>query len=159
MKEASFHIQVWLRWPRREVFAFFADAHNLQALTPPWLTFEILTPTPITLRTGAVIDYRLRAHGFSIRWRSEITVWDPPHQFADVQLRGPYALWHHTHSFEERNGGTLCHDDVRYWPRGGRLVDWLFVRRDLERIFRYRERRLREIFEPAAPDFVKDAKP
>jgi ligand-binding SRPBCC domain-containing protein len=152
VKECRFHAQVWLPRPRHEVFAFFADARNLQALTPAWLNFEVLTPAPITLRAGTIIDYHLRVHGVPIRWRSEITLWDPPRQFADMQLRGPYALWQHTHIFDEQDGGTLCRDEVRYWPRGGRLANWLFVRRDVERIFRYREQRLSEIFKAAAPN-------
>ena len=149
LRPASLHTQLWLPRPRPEIFAFFADAQNLQAITPPWLKFEILTPTPLKLGPGTLIDYRIRVHGVPLRWRSEITVWDPPRQFADVQVRGPYAVWQHTHFFEEQNGGTLCRDDVCYWPRGGWLANALFVRRDVQRIFRYREQRLQEIFKPA----------
>ena len=145
MKEFTFHTELWLPRPRDEVFAFFADAHNLQAITPPWVKFEVLTPKPIEMKTGALIDYRIRVHGLPIRWRTEITEWNPPDHFVDVQLRGPYTLWHHTHTFEERDGGTLCIDDVRYRPRGGALMNWLFVRRDVERIFDYRQQRLHEI--------------
>jgi ligand-binding SRPBCC domain-containing protein len=146
MKEFTLQTELWLPRPRDEVFSFFAEAWNLQAITPPWLNFEVLTPAPIELRAGTLLDYRLRVHGFPVRWRTEIAEWDPPRQFVDVQLRGPYTLWHHTHTFEERAGGTLCRDQVRYRPRGGTLIAWLFVRRDVERIFRYRELRLREIF-------------
>jgi len=96
------------------VFPFFAEARNLETLTPPWLKFEVLTPAPIVMRPGTLIDYRIRVHGLPIRWRTEITAWDPPHRFVDVQLHGPYTLWHHTHTFEERDGGTLCLDHVRY---------------------------------------------
>ena len=128
------------------MFSFFADARNLEALTPPWLKFEVLTPAPIEMRPGALIDYRIRVHGLPIRWRTEITEWSPPHRFVDVQLSGPYTLWHHTHTFEERDGGTLCRDDVRYRPRGGAMMNWLFVRRDVERIFATRRERLEEIF-------------
>ena len=144
MQEFTFHAELWLPRPREEVFAFFADAHNLQAITPPWLKFDVLTPAPIPMRPGTLIDYRIRVHGIPIRWRTEITEWNPPHSFVDVQLRGPYTLWHHTHTFEEREGGTLCIDDVRYRPRGGALMNWLFVRRDVERIFAYRQEALRE---------------
>jgi ligand-binding SRPBCC domain-containing protein len=94
---------------------------------------------------GTLIDYRIKVHGLPVRWRTEIAEWDPPRRFVDVQLSGPYRLWHHTHSFEETPRGTLCRDSVRYWPRGGRLVDRLFVRRDVARIFEYRTRRLKEI--------------
>ncbi|MEP6467682.1 MAG: SRPBCC family protein [Parafilimonas sp.] len=145
MKEFTRHAEQWLPRPRAEVFTFFAEARNLEALTPPWLKFEVLTPVPIEMKSGALIDYRIRVHGVSIRWRTEITEWNPPHHFVDVQLRGPYALWHHRHSFHERHGGTLCLDEVRYRPRGGALMNWLFVRRDVERIFKFRADRLEEI--------------
>jgi ligand-binding SRPBCC domain-containing protein len=146
MKEYNFSADLWLPRPRDEVFAFFADARNLEALTPPWLNFVILTPSPIAMKIGTLIDYRIRVHGLPISWRTEIVGWNPPHQFVDVQLRGPYKLWHHTHVFEEHNGGTRCLDHVRYRPRGGALVNWLFVRRDVEQIFSYRQERLRELF-------------
>ncbi len=146
MKEFTLQSEIWLPRPCTAVFAFFADARNLEALTPPWLRFEVITPSPVDLRAGALIDYRLRVHGFPLRWRTEIAEWNPPHQFVDVQLRGPYTLWHHTHTFEERDGGTLCGDAVRYRPLGGTLVNWLFVRGDVERIFQYRQERLRELF-------------
>ena len=146
MKEFSFEAETYLARARSEVFPFFAEARNLQTLTPPWLKFEVLTPSPIILRPGALIDYRITVHGLPIRWRTEITEWDPPHRFVDVQLSGPYTLWHHTHTFEERNGGTVCADRVRYRPRGGALIHWLFVRRDVQRIFQYRQQRLNELF-------------
>jgi hypothetical protein len=146
MSEAIFRTEIWLPRPPAEVFPFFADARNLEVLTPPWLRFEILTPLPIAMRAGAVIDYRLRVHGLPLRWRTEIAEWTPPERFVDVQVRGPYVLWHHTHTFAERDGGTVCGDRVRYWPRGGALVDRLFVRRDVERIFAYRAQKLRELF-------------
>ena len=146
MKEFIFEAETYLARARSEVFPFFAEARNLQTLTPPWLKFEVLTPSPIILRPGALIDYRITVHGIPIRWRTEITEWDPPHRFVDVQLSGPYTLWHHTHTFEERAGGTVCADRVRYRPRGGALIHWLFVRRDVQRIFQYRQQRLNELF-------------
>ena len=146
MREFTFHTELWLPRPRDEVFAFFADAHNLQAITPPWVKFEVLTPKPIEMKTGALIDYHIRVHGLPIRWRTEITEWNPPDRFVDVQLRGPYTLWHHSHTFEDRDGGTRCIDDVRYRPRGGGLMNWLFVRRDVEGIFSFRTERLAHIF-------------
>jgi len=151
LKESVFHAELWLPRPRGDVFRFFSDALNLETITPPWLSFEVLTPGPIPMKTGALIDYRIRLRGFPIRWRTKIIEWDPPHGFADVQLRGPYKLWHHVHRFEERDGGTLCLDDVRYRPRGGALVDWLFVRRDVERIFEFRRQRLMQIFGGQSP--------
>ena len=98
------------------------------------------------MQTGTLIDYRIRIHSIPIRWRTEIVEWNPPHRFVDVQLRGPYTFWHHTHTFEVRDGGTLCRDQVRYRPRGGRLMNWLFVRRDVERIFAFRHEKLHQMF-------------
>lgn len=149
MQEFTFENELWLPRPREEVFRFFAEARNLEALTPPWVGFEVLTPGPIAMGCGTLIDYRIRVHGIPLRWRTEIAEWQPPHRFVDQQLRGPYTLWHHTHTFEECDGGTLCRDRVRYRPRGGALINWLFVRRDVERIFRFREQRMKELF--AAP--------
>ena len=146
MKEFTLQTEVWLPRPRDEVFAFFADARNLNALTPPWVKFAMLTPGFIDMRAGTLIDYRIRVHGIPIRWLTEITEWQPPHYFIDKQRRGPYTLWHHTHTFEDCNGGTRSLDHVRYRPRGGALVHWLFVRRDVERIFNYRQYRLKQLF-------------
>jgi ligand-binding SRPBCC domain-containing protein len=146
MKEFTLQTELWLPRPRNEIFPFFAEARNLETLTPPWLKFEVLTPLPIVMRAGTLVDYRIRVHGIPIRWRTEIAEWQPPHRFVDVQLRGPYTLWHHTHTFEELDGGTLCLDHIRYRPRGGALVNWLFVRRDVEKIFRYRQERMKEMF-------------
>ena len=146
MGEFTLHAEIWLPRPISEVFPFFSEARNLQELTPPWLNFEVLTPPPIVMRTGLLIDYRIKIHGIPIKWRTEIVEWNPPHSFVDVQLSGPYTLWHHTHTFTERNGGTFCVDHVRYRPRGGALANWLFVRADVERIFHYRQAQLRERF-------------
>ena len=146
MKEFTFHTELLLPRPRDEVFPFFADARNLETITPPWLKFEVLTSNAVAMRVGALIDYRIKVHGLPISWRTEIIEWNPPHRFVDVQLRGPYTLWHHTHTFEERDGGTLCIDDVRYRPRGGALMNRLFARKDIERIFDYRQKCLLEIF-------------
>lgn len=145
-KEFALQTELWLPRPRHEVFPFFAEARNLETITPPWLRFEVLTPAPLEMRPGTLIDYRIHVHGLPIRRRTEIAEWDPPHHFVDVQLRGPYTSWHHAHTFEERDGGTFCRDRVRYRPRGGTLVHWLFVRRDVERVFQYRQQRLQEIF-------------
>ncbi len=136
--------------PLAEVFAFFADAANLEALTPDWLSFEILTPGPIPMAAGTLIDYRLRWRGIPMRWRTEITVWEPPHRFVDVQLSGPYRRWVHEHRFAVDDGGTVMTDRVEYAAWGGRLVERLFVDRDVERIFAFREQRLAELFPPAA---------
>lgn len=136
--------------PRSEVFEFFADAGNLEELTPPWLRFEVATPRPIEMAAGRTIDYRLRVRGVPVRWRSVISVWEPPGRFVDEQVRGPYRRWHHEHRFEDRDGGTEVIDVVDYAVPGGpgleRLVHRLFVGPDVRRIFDYRQERLEEIF-------------
>lgn len=138
--------------PRDEVFAFFADAGSLEAITPPWLHFRILTSLPLEMRTGALIEYRLRLHGLPIWWRTRIEAYEPPHGFVDLQLRGPYKLWHHTHEFESLAGGTRMKDTVRYeLPFGplGTLAHRLTVHRLLRRIFDYRHETIEQRF--AAP--------
>jgi len=144
----EFRAEQWLPRPRSDVFPFFADALNLQAITPPWLKFHVLTPAPIDLYVGRRLDYRLRVHGLPLRWQSEITAWEPPERFVDEQRRGPYRQWHHEHRFEEREGGTLCLDVVRYAVPGGALVNWLWVRHDVAKIFAYRRERLEQLLGP-----------
>lgn len=146
MTTHDFQAELWLPRSRDEIFGFFADAYNLQALTPDWVNFEIRTPKPIELRAGALIDYRLRIHGVPVRWQTEITAWTPPNRFVDEQKRGPYRLWIHEHRFTPQNGGTLCADHVRYAVLGGGLINRLFVRRDVEKIFAFRRQKLEEIF-------------
>lgn len=147
MKVYELRTRVRLPRPRPEVFAFFADAGNLEAITPPWLHFHIVTPQPIAMHPGALIDYHLRLRGLPITWKTEITAWDPPRRFVDEQLRGPYRLWVHEHTFEEDGNGTIVNDHVRYAiPFGplGRLANRVMVARDLRMIFGYREARMRE---------------
>ncbi len=139
----------WLPRPIEQVFAFFADATNLEAITPPWLRFRILSPGPVSMRAGTLIVYRLRWGWVPLRWVTEITEWQPPFRFVDVQRRGPYALWHHTHAFEPDGGGTRMRDEVRYaLPLGplGRLAHRLAVGRDLGAIFDYRAEAVGRIF-------------
>jgi ligand-binding SRPBCC domain-containing protein len=131
--------------PVDEVFEFFSDPHNLERITPEFLRFRILTPGPLVVTEGLRIDYALRLRGVPIRWRSEISRWNPPHGFVDRQLRGPYRLWVHSHRFEPDGDGTLVHDHVRYAVPGGALVHRLLVRPDLERIFDHRQLRLERI--------------
>lgn len=138
--------EVVLPRPLREVFPFFANAENLERITPPFLHFQILTPRPIEMRRGTLIDYKISLHGIPIRWRTEITVWEPPFRFVDTQLRGPYREWIHEHTFEERDGETVCRDRVDYKVPGGSLVHRLFVERDVRTIFTYRRDVLLEIF-------------
>jgi ligand-binding SRPBCC domain-containing protein len=131
--------------PPAAVFPFFADAGNLGAITPPWLGFHVVGAPP-EMRAGALIEYRLRLRGLPITWLTRIDDWAPGERFVDVQLSGPYRLWHHTHEFRPLpGGGTLMTDTVRYaLPFGplGSLAHRVLVRRDLERIFDYRARQL-----------------
>lgn len=141
-----FETELWLPVPRETVFPFFADARNLEAITPPWVNFKILTPGEIPMRPGALIDYQIRIRSFPVRWRTEITEWSPPFRFKDEQLRGPYRLWRHTHTFWEKDGGTLCHDHVCYAVLGGALVNRLFVRNDVAKVFAFRAEALQRRF-------------
>ena len=133
---------------REQAFEFFGDARNLEAITPPWLHFRVVTGEPIEMRPGTLIEYRLRLHGVPLRWLTRIEEWDPPRRFVDVQLFGPYRVWHHTHTFEHNGDGTLMSDEVRYaLPLGplGDVAHRLLVRGELERIFEFRQRRVAEL--------------
>ena len=139
----------WVPRPLSEVFGFFANAANLEILTPPWLNFRILTPQPIRLEKGAEIRYQLSWRGIPLRWKTEITRWEPVRAFEDLQVSGPYRLWHHTHTFEPSGGGTLMTDMVRYaLPFGpfGRLIHAVTVRRNIEDIFDYRYSQINTLF-------------
>lgn len=149
MRIREFETELWLPLPPAELFPFFADAANLEAITPPWLHFQILTLPPIEMRAGALIDYRLRVRGFPLRWRTRISAWQPPARFVDEQIRGPYRLWVHEHTFDPCDGGTLARDHVRYAVPLDLLLHSLFVRPDVERIFQFRAEALRRRF--AAP--------
>lgn len=135
------HREQWIGRSRDEIFEFFSDARNLEALTPPWLKFRILSPAPIPMAAGAEIQYQLAWHGIPVRWKTIIRTWRPMDCFVDVQERGPYALWEHTHTFIPEAGGTRIVDQVRYrLPLGvlGEVAHRLWVRADIERIFDYR---------------------
>lgn len=141
---------LWLPKPRGEVFDFFADAFNLERITPPFLGFQVVTPAPIAMAPGRLIDYRITLRGIPLKWRTEIAAWDPPVRFIDRQVRGPYAEWVHTHRFSDEDGGTLVRDEVRYRLWGPaplmRLVHRALVAPDLTRIFEYRHAALLEAF-------------
>ena len=131
--------------PPHEVFPFFADAGNLEAITPPWLGFRVVTPRPIAMREGALIEYRLRLHGLPISWLTRIEEWVPSERFVDAQLSGPYRLWHHTHELEPDGDGTLMRDTVRYaigFGPFGEVARRAVIERDLEAIFRFRAERV-----------------
>lgn len=134
---------------RDEVFAFFSRPENLAGITPPWLRFATLTPSPVPMRRGAVVDYRITLGVFPARWRSLISTCEPPSRFVDEQILGPYSFWHHTHVFEDVPGGTLIRDHVRYlMPFGplGEIAHALVVRRVLQDIFAHRRRVIAGVF-------------
>ncbi len=141
--ERRLETRQWVPVPLRECFAFFADARNLEAITPPFLSFRIVTAQPITMCDGARIEYRLRMGGMPMRWVSRIEDWRPDAGFTDIQERGPYARWVHRHRFEAADGGTWVRDEVRYALPLAPLTDpvhaW-FVRPRLREIFAYRGR-------------------
>jgi ligand-binding SRPBCC domain-containing protein len=132
--------------PRDQVFAFFAEATNLQRMTPPELGFQMVTPQPIHLREGTYIEYRLHLFGVPFSWQSQIQRWNPPEEFVDVQRRGPYKLWVHTHRFREEHGVTIIEDEVQYalpyWPFGELVYPLVCLQ--LHRIFRYRQQAIRK---------------
>ena len=149
MRTHVLHREQRLQGSPAEVFPFFGDARNLEAITPPLLRFEVITPDPIPMQVGTIIQYRLRVHGVHVGWTTSIQEWEPGVRFVDCQIRGPYILWHHTHTFEDDGaGGTLMKDTVRYaLPFGplGELVHRAVVQRDLEQIFSFRAEKVPEL--------------
>jgi len=145
-KTHRFKTSMTLPFGLRETFAFFADASNLEKITPPELSFHILTPQPIDIIEGSEIDYQLRLYGLPLSWRARITNWNPPHRFVDEQIQGPYRLWVHLHRFYQQNGSTKVVDEVRYqlplWPLGE--VVYPLVAAQLRRIFRFRKQAIGE---------------
>lgn len=143
-----------------EAFEFFAEAFNLEEITPAWLHFRVLTERPVEMGPGTLIEYRLRLHGIPVRWLTEIRDWEPGVRFRDVQLRGPYSLWDHTHTFsDDGEGGTVMRDHVLYKiPLGplGEVAHRLFVRRDVERIFDHRHEEIARRF-PASEAGTEEA--
>lgn len=144
----EFRLSAELLLPKEinEVFPFFAEARNLEKITPPFLRFCLANKTEIKMAVGTVIDYLLRVHGFPLAWRSVISVWEPPYCFVDEQLKGPYRYWIHRHSFEQIEGKTLAKDFVRYQVFGGKVLHDLMVKRDLMQIFTFRQKKLLELF-------------
>lgn len=135
--------------PLAEVFDFFSDAKNLEELTPGFLRFRIRSVSTPQIAAGTLIRYRLSLNGIPFGWTTEIRTWNPPYGFTDIQLSGPFALWHHTHRFRAHNGGTQISDVVRYKvPLGfiGRIIESLKVRSDVNKIFQYRRERINQLF-------------
>ena len=144
----EFEQKCWIPLPIREVFQFFSEAGNLEKITPPWLGFQILSQSTEKVMAGTTIDYRIRLHGIPIVWRTEISTWNPPHEFTDIQLKGPYQIWEHTHRFSELGNGTLMEDRVLYkLPMGflGKLVAGSYVKGDVSKIFSYRNTRIYDL--------------
>ena len=141
---------LFIKKPIQEVFSFFENPQNLEKITPPNLNFQILTLPPLEMKKDAIFDYLVRPLFFPLKWRSRMTEYEPPHRFVDVQLGGPYSYWHHTHSFMEKDGGTLIEDDVRYvLPFGvlGKLAHWVHVKKKLEHIFEFRKKVIQTYFD------------
>jgi ligand-binding SRPBCC domain-containing protein len=135
--------------PLEEVFAFFSRAENLEAITPDWLKFRVVSVEPVPIQKGTLIEYKLKLHGIPLHWTSQIVEWNPPHKFVDLQLQGPYKLWRHTHVFTAEGGNTRIHDEVLYsLPLGllGRMAHTLLVSEDIERIFAFRASAVRARF-------------
>jgi ligand-binding SRPBCC domain-containing protein len=138
-----------IRKPLEEVFQFFSKAENLNLLTPPELEFKILTPLPIKMGVGTLIDYRIKLNGIPFNWKTEISKWKENECFEDQQLKGPYRIWHHTHAFKAVAGGTEMTDTVKYLSPGWFLepiIQALFIKKKVEAIFDYRNNKLKEIF-------------
>lgn len=148
MAEHTITRELTLPLPIEQVFDFFADARNLERITPPELKFHIVTPQPIDIKHGTLIDYNLRLRGLPVSWRTEISEWNPPHHFVDRQLKGPYAQWIHRHTFTELEPGkTLIEDEVKYRlplePLGD-LIHFL-IHRELKYIFNFRQKMVAEL--------------
>ena len=149
MKIREFEKTIIFEEPIDTVFSFFCRAENLQRITPPWVHFRILTPLPIEMQLGTMIDYQLKLHGIPVKWRTEITAWQPPYFFEDTQLRGPYRQWIHKHSFEEHDGGTLMRDRVDYAAPGWfmePLINRFLIGPNVEQIFSYRQQCFSDLF-------------
>ena len=149
MKVYKIETSQYIKRSLAEVFDYFSRPENLAEITPSELNFRILTPQPLEMKQGTIIDYTIKLFKIPIHWRTLITVFEPPYRFVDEQIKGPYKLWHHTHIFKEITGGVEIHDSVSYSiPFGllGRLLHAVWIRRDLERIFEHRKNVIDQIF-------------
>lgn len=147
LADGSFRLttEVWLNRELDEVFEFCSSPHNLDSITPSWMTLQVKGTEKVAMVQGTRIRYRLRLHGLPAFWQSDITAWDPPHRFVDEQRIGPFRAWFHEHTFESVDGGTVARDMALYRVPGGRLVHGAFVERDLRRLFAHRQRRMIEV--------------
>ena len=150
MKTFEINMKQYINKPLEVVFEFFSKPENLEMITPKSLSFNILTPTPIKMEKGSLIDYTIRLFGISIHWRTLISDYEPPFRFVDQQIKGPYTFWHHTHTFKLVEGGVEIIDQVKYsLPLGwlGTLAHAIWVRKDLEKIFEYRKTVIQHYFD------------
>jgi ligand-binding SRPBCC domain-containing protein len=151
MKTYKIEYDQFIDLPIEDVFNFFSKPENLSLITPPRMNFEIMTPQPLEMKEGQLVDYALTiAYIIKLRWRTLITKYESPHIFIDQQIKGPYSLWHHTHTFEEKDGGTIIKDSVVYAiPFGwlGRFVHAIYIKYDIQSIFKHRKKILTKIFE------------
>jgi ligand-binding SRPBCC domain-containing protein len=160
MKIYSLEQEMVVSRPREEVFAFFERPENLAVITPPSMSFRIITPTPVIMQVGTLIDYTVRIMGVRRHWRTYIAEYQAPEKFVDVQLKGPYIFWHHTHRFIEKGGSTTIVDEVKYMvPFGilGRAVHALLIRRQLASIFSYRATVIGRLFGHVAAERTESA--
>ena len=143
----NFKTQTIIPKNRDRVFSFFSKAENLEILTPKWLNFKIITPLPIEMKEGTLIDYKLKFFGIPFHWQTQITIWDPPNRFVDEQIKGPYSKWIHEHVFAAEGDQTLMRDHVVYAiPVFSSLLNQLFIRKNVERIFKYRQEQITGVF-------------
>ena len=150
MKTFEINMKQYINKPLEVVFEFFSKPENLEMITPKSLSFNILTPTPIKMEKGSLIDYTIRLFGIPIHWRTLISDYEPPFRFVDQQIKGPYTFWHHTHTFKPVEGGVEIIDQVKYsLPLGwlGTLAHAIWVRKDLEKIFEYRKTVIQHYFD------------
>ena len=148
------HASQWIPRPVDQVFRFFSQPENLQNLTPANMKFQLLADTPVEMKEGLELSYKLRVKGIPMGWTSRITLWDPPHAFADIQLKGPYKTWDHTHRFSQDGSGTRVVDEVFYHAPGPRWLERAIVRPDIERIFTFRHSTLEELLLSASGHFA-----
>ncbi len=150
MKLYTLESNQFINKPIEEVFQFFSKPENLSVITPAKLGFKILSPNPVKMEVGRLIDYNIYLMGIPIHWRTLITDYEPPNMFVDQQIKGPYAMWHHTHTFHKVKGGVEIKDRVVYSiPFGflGRLLNYLWIKRDLNNIFLHRKKVIDKLFE------------
>ena len=150
MKTYNLEFEQFIDLPLEDVFGFFSKPENLSLITPSRLKFDIITPTPLEMKDGQLIDYSLTIlYIIKLHWRTLITHYEKPYKFVDQQIKGPYSLWHHTHTFEEKDGGTIIKDNLTYAiPMGiiGRLIHFIYIKHDIKDIFNYRHKILDKIF-------------